>query len=522
MSQEAQVPPGNRWKRLGDLLLDAGLITQGQLSEGLAEKERQKCFLGQALVMLGYISQDELISFLVKQCKIPHISLADYSIDPRIVRLLPADLCRRYKLMAIDKLGSILTVCMVNPLDMDALEEARQACPELRLKPILCTPEHFEAAARQHLPGTENPTKPTPSADVSLASFGLTAPSAKKASAAPVVSEPPVAPREPVPAGESFSHLVRDVLAELLSTFQGPVQGRPESAEGVWSSVEHSAAQFLFTLDPSGNLCYVNPSVTAVLGYSPEVFQERFLQLLTDHPENAILRQAITLSLSGRQRPPLETEFLGHDGTVHTLIIALIPVFDGAQQLVAVQGVARDITRRAAAEQSLYLAATQDPLTGLLNRRSFLCRLRELVLVSKRHGTPVSIAVVNVDNFTQVNEAHGHAEGDAVLRQVGHILRNTLRGEDLVARSGGDEFCILMPHVPPEQGQHGMGRYKDALTGAEFLTASGERLQLTVTAGFATVDNPDQPPEAMLEQARALVQQGKVAGGNQVILKREE
>ena len=66
MSQLAENTPVARWKRLGDMLLEGGLITPGQLDEGLAEKDRQKCFLGQALVRLGYLTQDELIAFLVK------------------------------------------------------------------------------------------------------------------------------------------------------------------------------------------------------------------------------------------------------------------------------------------------------------------------------------------------------------------------------------------------------------------------------------------------------------------------
>ena len=106
MSQLAEDASVARWKRLGDMLMEGGLITRGQLEEGLAEKDRQKCFLGQALVRLGYLTQDELISFLVKQCKIPHINLVDYNIDSRIVRLLPNDLCLQHKLIAAPTEGA--------------------------------------------------------------------------------------------------------------------------------------------------------------------------------------------------------------------------------------------------------------------------------------------------------------------------------------------------------------------------------------------------------------------------------
>lgn len=513
---------GERWKRLGDMLLDAGLITSGQLAESLAEKERSKCFLGQALVKLGYLSQDELISFLVKQCKIPHINLNDYAIDPKIVRTLPNDLCLRYKLIAIDQLGKILTVCMVNPLDIDALEHARDACPALKIKPILCTPEHFESVAKRFLVHREEPTQDTaPKApDMSLASLGL--------SSAPVVAPvvtrpaPPGAPETPIQTAsvsqETFSAIVRDVLAELLNTFQGPMQGQPESADQVWSSTESQSAQFSFTLDLGGDLCYVSPSVTGILGYPPQEFQQQFAHLFTNHPANSKLRQAIRLSLSGHQRSPIEAEFYAKDGSMRSLMIALIPVFDGTKKLVAVQGVARDVTRRAATEQSLYYAATHDALTGLLNRRSFVTRLEEAIQHARRYGTPVSIAIVDVDDFTRINETYGHLEGDAILRHVGQTLKQSLRSEDIVAHSGGDEFCILMPQVPPEQAQNGIRRYIEAIHQADYATSSGDAIALTVTAGFSTVTDGADHSDLLLDTARTLVRRGKEAGGNRVIV----
>ncbi len=514
---------GERWKRLGDMLMDAGLITAGQLSESLAEKERSKCFLGQALVKLGYLTQDELISFLVKQCKIPHINLNDYAIDPQIVRLLPNDLCLRYKLIAIDQLGKILTVCMVNPLDIDALEHARDVCPALKIKPILCTPEHFESVAKRFLVRREQPTQdPAPRApEMSLASLGL---SSMAPVVAPVVTRPsvPGAPETHVETAavsqETFSAIVRDVLAELLNTFQGPVQGQPESAEQVWSSTESQSAQFSFTLDLSGELCYVSPSVTAVMGYPAQEFQDQFVHLCADHPANSKLRQAIRLSLSGHQRSPIEAEFVAKDGSMRALMIALIPVFDGTKKLVAVQGVARDVTRRAATEQSLYYAATHDTLTGLLNRRSFATRLEEAIQHARRYGTPVSIAVVDIDDFTRINESYGHQEGDAVLRHIGQTLKQSLRSEDIVAHSGGDEFCILMPQVPPEQAQNGIRRYIEAITEENYTTSGGDTFSLTVTAGFSTVQETEDQYELLLDAARTLVRRGKEAGGNRVVL----
>ncbi len=518
MSQSVQDNAIARWKRLGDMLMEGGLITRGQLEEGLAEKDRQKCFLGQALVRLGYLSQDELISFLVKQCKIPHINLVDYSIDPRIVRLLPNDLCLKYKLLAIDNLGTILTVAMVNPLDLDALEQARAACPDLKLKPILCTPEHFESVAKRLLLSDES-EKPSTQKSYGLASFGL-APLRPAAKPAPAVE---VAPDKPhPPAGlpwvrDDFNLLVRDMLGELLSIFQGPIPGATDSAESPLTNVVNQQLEFSFTLSVTGEVCYVSPGVTSVLGYKPVHFQQAFLTLLTDHPGNTVLRRSVVLCKSGQHPTPVEAEFRAVDGTPKMLIVALIPVFDANHSLVAIQAVARDISRREQTEHHVFLAATHDPLTGLHNRRSFMARLDEAVCLAARHRTPVSLGIVNLDNFTELNQEFGHAEGDRILIRMGKLLRDTLRGEDIIARSGGDEFCVLMPQVLPDAARNGLERCHLALSGTGFTTSDGRQVTLTVTSALVSIGNEDRTAEPLLACARALVMQGKAEGGNRVV-----
>ncbi len=518
MSHSVEDSAVARWKRLGDMLMEGGLITRGQLEEGLAEKDRQKCFLGQALVRLGYLSQDELISFLVKQCKIPHINLVDYSIDPRIVRLLPNELCLKYKLLAIDNLGTILTVAMVNPLDLDALEQARAACPDLKLKPILCTPEHFETVAKRLLIN-DDADKASEPKSYSLASFGL----APARAAVKPVAVAETAPEKPLPpAGlpwvrDDFNLLVRDMLGELLSIFQGPMHGGVDGSGNPLTSAISQQLEFSFTLSVTGEVCYVSPGITTVLGYKPVHFQQAFLTLLTDHPGNTVLRRAIVLCRSGQHPTPVEAEFRAVDGTPKMLIVALIPVYDANQTLAAIQAVARDISRREQTEQHVFLAATHDPLTGLHNRRSFMARLDEAVCLAARHKTPVSLGIVNLDNFTELNQEFGHAEGDRILICMGKLLRETLRGEDIIARSGGDEFCVLMPQVLPDAARNGLERCHLALSGTEVTTTNGDPVSLTVTSALVSIGSEDRAAAPLLERVRAMVMQGKSEGGNRVV-----
>lgn len=186
--ESAQQPSVTR-KRLGEILVESGAISEGQLAEALARQKASKCFLGQALVELGYINQSDLISLLVKQCKIPHINLLEYQINPDILPLLPKEFCLDYGVLPIDKLGKILTVAMIDPLDLDTLEKLREMCPDLRIKPILCEWNHFDQVAGR-LFGVQQEVGD----EVSMESFGL--------SQGPKHSGPPAPDIEKKPEGK--------------------------------------------------------------------------------------------------------------------------------------------------------------------------------------------------------------------------------------------------------------------------------------------------------------------------------
>lgn len=131
-------------KRLGQILIDEGRITSEQLGHALAKQQSEGGFIGQILVGLGYVTQDVVVSCLVKQCKIPHLNLLDYDVSKEMLSVIPQELCVAYNILPIDKLGRILTIAMVNPFDVEALEKVRAVCPELRIKPILCDWEHLQ------------------------------------------------------------------------------------------------------------------------------------------------------------------------------------------------------------------------------------------------------------------------------------------------------------------------------------------------------------------------------------------
>jgi chromosomal replication initiator protein DnaA len=133
----------NLRQRLGDMLVEERLIRPDQLQEALAKGEETGQFVGQVLVELGFISEQDLAAFLVRQCRIPHLNLLDYEIRKDLLDLIPYELSRQHKVLPVDKLGSILTVAMVDPFDNVVLEKVRDLTG-LKVKPVLCNWYDFE------------------------------------------------------------------------------------------------------------------------------------------------------------------------------------------------------------------------------------------------------------------------------------------------------------------------------------------------------------------------------------------
>jgi len=205
-------------KTLGQLLQEENLITPEQLSEALAEQERNGGFLGQILVSLKFVTQEAVASALVRQCKIPHLNLLDYEISSDVLQLIPREICERHHLLPIDKLGRILTVAMVDPLDLGALEAVRTVCPELRIKPILVNWLHYEQTSKKLYGGdTSSPGKRgSGTGTVTAESLGLRALPPEKPKPQPA----PAAPPEPAGTAAQASSTDTKALAALVNQNQ--------------------------------------------------------------------------------------------------------------------------------------------------------------------------------------------------------------------------------------------------------------------------------------------------------------
>jgi len=195
------------------------------------------------------------------------------------------------------------------------------------------------------------------------------------------------------------------------------------------------------------------------------------------------------------------------------------PILDHHGKLLAVVETLRDVTDEKRAQVALEQLATRDGLTGLANRRCFDDTLHGEWQRALRQQQPLSLLMVDVDNFKQYNDAYGHLGGDECLQRIAAAVANEMRANDLVARYGGEEFAVILPNQS----------LKGAAIVAERIRCRVEQLHLpnlcsqphvvTVSIGAATaLASPDTDPSQLVATADSALYRAKHMGRNRISL----
>jgi diguanylate cyclase (GGDEF)-like protein len=165
--------------------------------------------------------------------------------------------------------------------------------------------------------------------------------------------------------------------------------------------------------------------------------------------------------------------------------------------------------------QRIQALATRDDLTGLLNRRAVLERLHIELRERDRALPRLCVALIDLDHFKRINDSFGHAAGDQVLRRFAELARAELRGGDVIARWGGEEFLVMMPGADVEQGLRGLDRIRQRLRGSP-LDEIEPALTISFSAGLSLCSE-EADLERAIERADAAMYRAKQAGRDRVL-----
>jgi diguanylate cyclase (GGDEF)-like protein len=159
-------------------------------------------------------------------------------------------------------------------------------------------------------------------------------------------------------------------------------------------------------------------------------------------------------------------------------------------------------------------AARVDSLTGALNHGAMIGRLEEEIDRARRYGTGLACLLIDLDDFKSINDRWGHGTGDSVLRQVAALLRTEFRAHDQVARYGGDEFVVVLPHAAGPKAEIAARRALRRLRDIHVVTDEG-RQPLSASIGLAEWAEPETPAELLAKADQALLA-GKRGGKDQL------
>lgn len=288
-----------------------------------------------------------------------------------------------------------------------------------------------------------------------------------------------------------------------------------KAAEARYRNLVEALPAVVYTAEfgESGRWSYVSPQIADLLGYTPEEWLADadlwFRRMHADDRNDALAREMDCRATGA----PLESEYRmqARSGEVVWVRDEATVVRDEAGEPLYLQGVLIDITARKELESRLRHQTFHDALTGLANRALFLDRVDHAIARNTRGRLPITVLLLDVDDFKIVNESRGHAAGDALLVEVAARLRRCLRPGDTVARTGGDEFGILLENVDPGGSDAVAGRVMDAL-GVPY-SLDGRDIPMAVSVGIADAMGGERATD-LLRMADAALYGAKALGKN--------
>jgi diguanylate cyclase (GGDEF)-like protein/PAS domain S-box-containing protein len=317
---------------------------------------------------------------------------------------------------------------------------------------------------------------------------------------------------------------------------------RPITEARLLAMVNASGDSF-WEMDAARRFVHISDNMCRTMGYPREELRGRsVLEFMTPEYRAELIRLAAErasgdnpLAHTGPIRH--EGEFFRKDGSRLWVETVSVPVFDDDGVHIGYFGITRDTTERKRGEQALHEAnrrledqlrrihelheqlreqAIRDDLTGVHNRRHFVAVAEHELERARRHGSALSLVMLDIDHFKSVNDLHGHPTGDAALKAVGAMLSATTRVGDLACRLGGEEFAVLLPGMGHDGALERAEKWRSALSGLA-IAADGAVLRLTASFGVATFPQQAVGLVELMKVADARLYHAKSLGRDRVV-----
>jgi diguanylate cyclase (GGDEF)-like protein/PAS domain S-box-containing protein len=269
-------------------------------------------------------------------------------------------------------------------------------------------------------------------------------------------------------------------------------------------------------MDMNGRWLHINSALCRITGHTESELKATSLRSLTHHDDIdldvPLFRQLLDGEISSYQ---VEKRCLHAWGQFVWMMITVSLVRNEEGRALNLIMQFQDISERREMVGRLEYLAVHDYLTGLYNRRHFEQELAHEVDRAARYGSPGAILIIDVDNFKNINDTFGHLAGDDLLKEIAGLLKHRMRHTDILARIGGDEFAVLLPHTNATQSKTVADDFVKVLDKQVAMLAN-ESIRITASVGVASFDGISA--EEVFMRADAAMYGAKQAGRNRFLV----
>jgi diguanylate cyclase (GGDEF)-like protein/PAS domain S-box-containing protein len=267
--------------------------------------------------------------------------------------------------------------------------------------------------------------------------------------------------------------------------------------------------------DPGPEIVYVNEAFIEKTGYTAEEVIGKTPRILQREGTNRDDLKKIRQALEKQEPVRVTLRNFSKKGNEYWVDLSILPLPDKNGKISHFAAIQRDITDYKKLEQDLQILCRTDPLTTAANRRAFNEIISQEFSRFKRSQKEYALVMIDLDHFKSINDQHGHGAGDRVLIEVTERCKDNLRVHDIIARLGGEEFCILLPYTNLEQAHNVAERLRQKIEVMPIIS-DGNRIKVTVSVGISLVSEGDSDGHDAIERADKKLLEAKSLGRNRV------
>lgn len=256
------------------------------------------------------------------------------------------------------------------------------------------------------------------------------------------------------------------------------IKGLLKEKNSLWTILFEKAQDGIVILDQNGKVIVHNRKFADMLCYNEKELENMHVwNWDAIYSKEELLGKIHEIDEHGHN---FETRHLRKDGTLIDVELSNSSIIFEFQKIICC--ICRDITQRKINEYEIYIRATTDALTGLYNRSEFIAYLDRQINSTRRYGSSFSVIMYDIDNFKFINDQFGHPEGDNILKFSSELIKNNIRENDILARWGGEEFILLLPHSDISISRKFAERLRNLISNYKF------EIGIPVTASFGVTE----------------------------------